>query len=85
MRAILDPNYQKFKIVQGDLSVTMNYFRKRISQCKNSEGHHLSFLVFVIQSQEKKSGQRVFCRYNKKVSTKDFLDADDINKMKVSI
>ena len=38
-----------------------------------------------IQSLEKKSEQRVFCRYNKKVSAKDILEADDTNKKNVSI
>ena len=40
---------------------------------------------FEKQSLEKKSGQRVFCGNNKKVSAKDFLEADDINKKKVSV
>ena len=39
-------------------------------------------LLNCLQSLEKKSGQRVFCRYNKKVSAKDFLEADVINTKK---
>ena len=40
---------------------------------------------FEKRSLEKKSGQRVFCGNNKKVSAKGFLEADDINKKKVSV
>ena len=33
----------------------------------------------------KEIGTKSFCRYNKKISAKDFLEDDDINKKKVSI
>ena len=52
---------------------------------KTRKNSRISKVHAQLQSLEKKSRQRVFCRYNKKVSAKDFLEADDINKKKVSI